>query len=164
MAHIIDASGNALMHFQTMVGKTIRTPAANDLANGNDIMTRSIGSSNSCGVTGMTKVTPANCPTGIDESSSALQSILIYPDPVLNELTISFSPLLGRGAGGEALMDIYNILGEKVLSRTFIGNACSLSLGEGRGEALNISNLSAGIYFLQMKTEIGIDTKRFVKE
>jgi hypothetical protein len=54
-----------------------------------------------------------------------------------------------------------NVLGETVLSYSpLLGRSLSLS----KGEALDISKLPAGIYFLEMKTENAIDTKRFIKE
>ncbi len=81
-------------------------------------------------------------------------SFTIYPNPATNELTFNTT---SRPCCATAAVSIMNILGETLLSR-------SLSLGEGRGEAIDISKLSAGMYFLQMKTESAIDTKRFIKE
>ncbi len=81
----------------------------------------------------------------------------LSPNPATNELFVKYYSSVGRGT-----LAIINVLGETMLSNP-------LPFGEGRGgaaggEALNISNLPAGMYFLQMKTENGIDTKRFVKE
>ena len=77
----------------------------------------------------------------------------LYPNPASDQLIIYTSSRIT----GKAIISIINVLGQEVLSS-------SLSFGEGRGEAVNIKNIPPGIYFLQMKTENGIDTKRFVKE
>ncbi len=90
--------------------------------------------------------------TGIP-SIPAAESFSIYPNPASTQLTIhtpSFST-------GTTTVSIINLLGQEVLSN-------SLSLGEGRGEAIDISKFPAGMYFLQMKSESGIAAQRFVKE
>ena len=69
----------------------------------------------------------------------------IFPNPTSDEVTIS-SHFIGKD---EVLLDIYNILGEKVLSRSFSGAVYTLSFGEGRGEAA----LSAGIYYIRLLSE-----------
>ncbi len=78
-------------------------------------------------------------------------SFLIYPNPASDYVTIFFSPLLGRGAGGE--VSIYNVMGQEILSRHFIGSTFSLPLWGG-----------AGIYFLQVTNESGSWVKKFIKE
>ncbi len=83
----------------------------------------------------------------------------LSPNPASTQLTIHYSSPVIRGM---ATLSIINVLGQTVLSN-------SLPFGEGRGgadrgEVLDISNLSAGMYFLQLKTESAIDTKRFMKK
>ncbi len=52
-----------------------------------------------------------------------------------------------------------------LLSKSNVSSsAVPLSLEEGRGEAIDIRTLPAGMYFLQMKSESGSVVKRFVKE
>ncbi len=92
--------------------------------------------------------------TGI-ASIPADELFSIYPNPASNQLTIhtpsSFS--------ASATVSIINVLGEVV--RTL---PMSLLEREGEDAAIDIHNLPAGMYFLQMKSENGNDTKRFVKE
>ncbi len=78
--------------------------------------------------------------------------ISITPNPATNQLILHTFHL-----SGTATVSIINVLGQVLLS-------FSLSFGEGQGEAFDISMLSAGMYFLEMKTENSIDAKRFVKE
>ena len=83
----------------------------------------------------------------------------LSPNPAADQLTIHYSSSV---ISGNAVISIINVLSQTVLSN-------SLPFGEGRGgadrgEAIDISSLSAGMYFLQLKTESAIDTKRFVKE
>jgi len=91
--------------------------------------------------------------TGI-ASIPAAEIFQIYPNPAGNQLTIQTS---SSRISGLATVSIINMLGQEALSY-------SLSLGEDGGEAIDISKLSAGMYFLQMKTEGAIVTQRFVKE
>jgi hypothetical protein len=49
------------------------------------------------------------------------------------------------------VLEIYNILGEKVYIRQL-------------QTVIDVSTLPAGMYFLEMKSESGIATQRFVKE
>ncbi len=82
-------------------------------------------------------------------------SFSIYPNPATNQLTII--PFSSSTCCKTAAISIMNILGTILLSR-------SLSLEEGRGEAIDIRTLPEGMYFLQMKSESGSVVKRFVKE
>jgi hypothetical protein len=91
---------------------------------------------------------------GITELTSDY-SFSIYPNPATNQLTII--PSSSSICCKTAAISIMNILGTILLSR-------SLSLEEGRGEAIDIRTLPEGMYFLQMKTENGSVVKRFVKE
>ncbi len=90
--------------------------------------------------------------TGIP-SISPIISLYICPNPASTQLTIHTS----SSNTGEATISIMNVLGQGIQS---FGRSLSLS----KGEAIDISNLPAGIYFLEMKTESAIDTKRFIKE
>ncbi len=88
---------------------------------------------------------------GINEFSTN-NYVSLSPNPVSDKLNIICHGL----SRSKAELFIYNVLGEKMLSN-------SLFLEEG-GEVFNVSNLSPGIYFLQLKTGRYIDRKRFVKE
>ncbi len=94
-------------------------------------------------------------------SISEAETFHIYPNPVFNQLTIQCSSNIEA-----ANVSIINVLGETMLSYSpLLGRSLSLSKGGVGGEAaLDITTISPGMYFLQMKTEHGIDTKRFVKE
>ena len=89
-------------------------------------------------------------------------SFSIYPNPVGNQLTVVIAR---SGATRQSLaLDIYNVLGETVLSSSLSGVYPDNFGREGRGEALDVSTLPAGMYFLQMKTKGALVTQRFVKE
>ncbi len=81
-------------------------------------------------------------------------SFLIYPNPVGSILNIYFNKNFKYG-----ILNIYNVMGQEILSRHFTGGAYSLSFGEGRGEVL-----SPGIYFVQVTNESESCVKKFIKE
>ena len=94
---------------------------------------------------------------GIDEFS-ANNYISLYPNPASDQLLIHIS---SSRITGKATISIINILGQTVLSFPWGVRRTPDSFGEA---SLDIKNIPPGIYFLQMKTDNGIDTKRFVKE
>ncbi len=88
----------------------------------------------------------------------------LSPNPANQSIVISLQSAVNpvgwtsNGVNKKIEITIIDVLGQEVLSFPHL-----LWRGAG-GEALDISKLPAGMYFLQMKTESEIDTKRFVKE
>jgi hypothetical protein len=96
----------------------------------------------------------SNAPSGGCFITSAKEntdiiSISLFPNPVANELRIQNAELRIEE------IEIYNVLGEKCLTP---------SLSKGEGASINVSSLSAGIYFVRVKTNEGIRESKFVKE
>jgi hypothetical protein len=76
----------------------------------------------------------------------------IYPNPVLNQLTIGS----GKWAIGQTVtVAVYDILGKVQLQQTLV------SQGDFK---VDVSSLSSGIYMLQLKQEDRLFNGRFVKE
>ncbi len=90
---------------------------------------------------------------GINEFS-ANNFISLSPNPASTQLTIH---TLFSSISRTAAVSIMNVLGQEVLRPTSLQ-------WKGQDAAIDISKLMAGMYFLEMKTESAIDTKRFVKE
>ena len=88
---------------------------------------------------------------GINEFS-ANNYISLYPNPASDQLLIHTS---SSHITGKAIISIINVLGEIIQEE---------KLKWSNDIILDIKNIPPGIYFLQMKTVNGIDTKRFVKE
>ena len=80
-------------------------------------------------------------------------SFSIYPNPAGNQLTVSDLKFTH-----DATLGIYNILGEQVYIQQLPTPNSQLQI------VIDVSTLPAGMYFLQMKTESAIHTKRFIKE
>lgn len=77
--------------------------------------------------------------------------ILIYPNPATNQITIHSN----SNIKGETIVSIKNTLGEILLQRAM----------ELTGDLeINIADLPAGLYFLQLKSKNKNIVKRFVKE
>jgi PKD repeat protein len=87
---------------------------------------------------------------GINEFS-ANNYISLYPNPASDQLLIHTS---SSRITGKAIVSIINVLGEIIQEE---------KLKWTDDIIINIKSLPAGMYFLQMKTESAIDTKRFVK-
>lgn len=81
-----------------------------------------------------------NATTGITEQGATLSSLNLYPNPADSRTRISYS----LGAGSEVKIDIYNVVGEKVVN-IFSGY-------QGQGEhaiAVDTQKLISGIYFMK---------------
>ncbi len=88
---------------------------------------------------------------GINEFS-ANNYISLYPNPAFDQLLIHTS---SSRITGKAIISIINVLGEIIQEEKLKWSSDII---------INIKTISPGIYFLEMKTESGIDTKRFIKE
>jgi hypothetical protein len=71
------------------------------------------------------------------------QNVLVYPNPVANTLYI-------KNILGLKHINVYNHLGQLVL--------------QSKEATIDVSQLSKGMYFLQIKTSQGIETKRIIKK
>jgi hypothetical protein len=86
-------------------------------------------------------------PVGIDEVD--LQNIKIYPNPVIEYLTFSLPLLIEK-----ADIKIFNVLGE-LEYHSPLSNLKS---------TIDVSNLSKGIYMLEVVTQANIGRQKFMKE
>jgi hypothetical protein len=75
--------------------------------------------------------------------------ITVYPNPVLNDLTVS------NPSGAVSAIEIHNMLGEKVLDR---------KSGQHDEIKMDVSMLQAGVYFVQLHSHAGITVRKFVKQ
>ncbi|MBI3502644.1 MAG: T9SS type A sorting domain-containing protein [Bacteroidetes bacterium] len=91
--------------------------------------------------------------TGIEENNSAGENISVSPNPTSGLFQIQVGN--GQSAmGNEYKIEIYNVLGEKVTQSVIPSAARNLTI--------DVSSLEQGIYFLQVKTEQGIISKKMV--
>ncbi len=98
---------------------------------------------------------PASCiavwghsPLGVEELSEE-NEINISPNPCTSQLQISSNETVIKE------IQITNVLGEFMQS-SVIGNSSSVTF--------DVSNLTNGIYFIQIKTEKGTTNKKFIKQ
>ena len=81
--------------------------------------------------------------TVVGLEAGLLDGIYIYPNPAMEALNIV--------APGPVLeVRVTDVLGKEVL--------------RGDSETLQVGHLAAGVYHLEIKTELGVGRKRFVKE
>ena len=77
--------------------------------------------------------------TGINELKTNNEQLTIYPNPVQSVLNIHTSSAFN----GEATVNIYNITGQKLLSKT-------ISLSNSTDKSINLSDLNSGMYLLEI--------------
>ncbi|HET8837571.1 MAG TPA: T9SS type A sorting domain-containing protein [Flavobacteriaceae bacterium] len=82
---------------------------------------------------------------GIENNSKLADQIILYPNPAENELHIQMTSgiLLKR-------MTIYNLQGQEILVQK-------------RKEAINIENLTSGMYLLKIETDKGTLVRQLIK-
>lgn len=90
-------------------------------------------------------------PLGIFESKIANMKSLSYPNPVNNNLCILFE----KNITSNITLSLYDATGRKTEILEFIKKSNSLSI--------DVTNLSPGMYFYEIKTTEGIIVNKFVK-
>ena len=86
---------------------------------------------------------------GISEINNGKPSLVIYPNPTDGKLKIDNKELKIKS------IEIFNTIGQPLLS---IPSIMSPEI------EIDISHLTDGLYFLRIKTENGIITKKLIKE
>jgi len=94
--------------------------------------------------------------TGIDESLN-VADIQIFPNPTTGELRIETSDM--RYEISE--IEIYDMIGRKLISN--LKSQISSLKSQISNQTIDISHLSAGIYFLKIQTEKGTIIKKIIK-
>jgi hypothetical protein len=110
----------------------------------NGTVTVTATANDASGVTGTTDITITNQDLGVSDQAT-LQSVSIYPNPVNSELNIDSEQKIESIA-------IVNVLGNTVKT---IG---------APNNSIDVSELTKGIYFLQIQMETGLMSKKFIKE
>ncbi len=82
---------------------------------------------------------------GVGEQSA--NSVIIYPNPVNDKLTVEAQETIGT-------VEIYNLMGAMVYSQKNCGNKVEI----------NTADLQSGIYFIRLTNDKVSETRRFVKE
>lgn len=90
--------------------------------------------------------------------------LFIFPNPTSGKFQIA----VGSSSGSEYKIEIYNVLGEKIAPSNsskggglnFLPEFIPTWSGGGQGWALDISSQPSGIYFLQIKSDGFIQTKK----
>jgi endo-1,4-beta-D-glucanase Y len=102
---------------------------------------------------------PYTISSGIQTSLCNDNSFNLYPNPAKNYITIE-SPQeeIGSGSRQEVVVsiEIYNLLGEKIYTSPITDNRSAITI--------NISDIPSGVNVVEVKTEKGVEVKRFIKE
>lgn len=83
------------------------------------------------------------------------ETILIYPNPVMNELRVR-----GLEFGDKSELTIFNAYGEQVFPSLLVS---LLRRGDERGGVINISSLPSGMYFIKIHDGKNSGQARFIK-
>lgn len=87
-------------------------------------------------------------PVGIDENKKAID-LNIYPNPSNGIITVETDELQGT----QGQLEIYNVIGEKIYES---------AISQNNNSTIDISSQPNGIYFMQLKTEKGIASKKII--
>ena len=105
------------------------------------------------GPTGFTiNIINGEIPTGIDPVENESGRLHLYPNPANQNLNLR----LDNATPGLSTLSIYDITGQKMLSE-------KISISDGQLFTLPVSQLSDGVYILQIENNERIHTARFVK-
>jgi hypothetical protein len=87
--------------------------------------------------------------TSINTIDGIRQTIVIYPNPVKDELIVN----LTAKHQGPVIPAIYTMQGERIYS----GSSCQLC-------AVDVSSFPPGIYYIELKNETSVYRSRFIRE
>jgi len=79
------------------------------------------------------------------------ENIIIYPNPATDKLQIDLN---SEVSGGNSYLKIYDVVGNLILEKNVVDNKTNL----------NVSSFPCGVYIVEVKTEKGIEVRKFVKE
>ena len=91
------------------------------------------------------------CATGIADKNLSNNNFILYPNPANDNITIEN---LSLNNTQDELISVYNIQGQMILQQP---------MHEQKTE-INVSNYASGIYIVKVKTEVGVEVKKFVKQ
>ncbi len=92
--------------------------------------------------------------TGIEQVANSKEQVTIYPNPATNTITIENPKIVGSSSRQEAVIEISNMQGQVV--KTLASTSSKTNI--------DVSTFPSGVYFVKVKTEIGIEVKKFIKE
>jgi hypothetical protein len=144
---IYDQNTNALLAYYT--GSTIPSSATYNISN----VLLLFRSDNYLNSQGFSLNYTSNSLIGIDENSS-LHGITIFPNPVKNYLILNIESIFT----GNNNLSIYSIDGREVYSEIFDIKSV------GRVKAIDVSNLTSGIYLLSVSNNRDRKFMKFIKE
>ncbi len=90
----------------------------------------------------------------IGKIADVTNSLNVFPNPVRNELNVRFT----LNKAEKLTIEIYNALGQKVHT------VANTSFNGENTLTVNTSDLAAGIYHLNLVSQNGVTTQRFVVE
>ena len=89
--------------------------------------------------------------TGVTENNFSNENVAIYPNPANTVINLSFTI---QGSTQNAVINVLDIVGKSIM-QTEVSN--------GKTFPINVSSLSAGIYFVKITTDKATQTIKFVK-
>ncbi len=94
-------------------------------------------------------------------ASAAVQpgSFMVYPNPVVGAMVHARVTLNGSAT---VRLEIYNLEGEEVVARSFSANGNEL-IGTPFDEAIDVSDIVSGIYFLRLEIDGALGSETMVK-
>jgi hypothetical protein len=96
-----------------------------------------------------TEISIDDCPGGIKENS-VKENISVYPNPATSTLTVETNDILFNTCN----LQLFDIMGNLLLEKSLINNKTNI----------DISSFPSGVYAVEVKTEKGVEVKKFVKE
>lgn len=144
LAHVINSG--AIMHYAIGNGASNRNLSANDVLGGNDVQSRS--TTNPVCSRGL--MTDHSCSLGVDDNDLA-SYISVYPNPAKNEFFIK-----NNYHASIEKIELFDMTGRSVKNANFKD---SLGL-----YTLSTSNLSSGVYLININLEGKTLTKKMIIE
>ena len=142
-----------LLHLEGTSGQLTLTAAMSS----NSEITASVTTTVNLPVSAEDRWTDGSRAGNMDNGNGAPGSLTLYPNPATNFITIEWSEAQTLGTipgSGTPTASVYNLSGIRVMQFATLHS----------GEQMDISNLSSGIYLLEVQTPQGVFRKKFIKQ
>lgn len=132
---------------QTMVYTSGITPVVWDSGSITDVVRFYLHTNSSCGSQNINRIKSVKCSNTLEVEDNQMESLLLFPNPTTNLLHITFNTTIDS-------VFVYNMLGQLVAEQNI----------QAKTGIINLSEVSAGTYFVKVLSGENLKTLKVIKE
>lgn len=132
---------------QTMVYTSGITPLTWNSGSITDVVRFYLHTNSSCGSQNVNRIRSVKCSNTLEVEDNQMESLLLFPNPTTNLLHVTYSTIIDS-------VFVYNVLGQLVAKQNI----------QAKTGIINLSEVSAGTYFVKVLSGENLKTLKVIKE